>query len=282
MSTTNREKVYETWLKCQRLSDDISTTSHEREAASTKAKELRKKLDALDGETKPAANAARFRSLVKQGKALIEEQVNVNWKLGELASTIDKEYGQNKLKEFADEIGVSASSLKDCRTTYIAWPQKAGRPAFSIARALNPHPFRFDVLAKNPNITQAEAKAKVQEYWEKNAKQKQKKRPAVHVRGSGCNYDADDPRDVAEPGDTPAEIRKSIFDNRVSEGLRHAKEIWEGRPALYGMENADDSEITIEIIDAAGSVANAWLELVDKLQKRSDAHKQKTSLHLAN
>src|SRR5258706_8921784 len=76
---TQRAKVYETWLKCLRLSNDSTTTGHERQAAQVKSIKLRKQLDA----TAPATNLAGFRALVKQGKALLEEQENINWKLGE-------------------------------------------------------------------------------------------------------------------------------------------------------------------------------------------------------
>ena len=118
----DRNKLYETWLKCTRLAEDTSTTEHEREAARTKAKELRAKLD----ESEPKSNAIGFRELVKEGKQLIEEQTNVNWKLGELASKCDKEYGAGKLQQLAEELEIPYSTLRSYRATFIAWPQKVG------------------------------------------------------------------------------------------------------------------------------------------------------------
>lgn len=177
MTDTQRAKVYDTWLKCTRLSNDSRTPTHEREAARVKSIELRAKLDAMDGEAAPATSLAAYRALVKQGKALLDEQENINWKLGELASQVDKQYGKAKLKEFADELEVSHSMLKDCRTTYLAWPQKAGRPAFWVARTLNAHPRHVELFEKNPDMTVQEARAKVQEYRERQAAKAEQELP---------------------------------------------------------------------------------------------------------
>jgi hypothetical protein len=256
ITTDQRAKVYETWLKCLRLSNDSATTPHEREAAHLKSLELRAKLDAMGGETKPAADPARYRALVKQGKALLEEQDNVNWKLGELASQVDKEYGQDKLKEFADELGVSTSSLKDCRTTYIAWPEKARRPAFSIARALNPHPRKFEIVEKKPDITFREAREKMQEYREREAARAAKfaKKSNGTSRAVTSEPDADD---------TPEQTWQRSLSNAAGEAVA-LRAYW---TRIFG--DWQKFKAPSDLVTLAKQAATAWVELAADLSKSS-------------
>jgi hypothetical protein len=142
--------------KAENLANDRNAPAGERSNARAVADKLQIKLD--------KASPAAYRDLVKQGKVLIEEQVNINWKLGELASQVDKEYGSGKLQDFADDIDVNYSTLKNCRTTFLAYPEKARRRAFSVCSALNPHPRRLDILEKNPSLTTRQARTKMAEY----------------------------------------------------------------------------------------------------------------------
>lgn len=188
---SQRAKVYDTWLKCLRLSNDRTTTAHEREAARVKSIELRAKLDAMDEETAPATNLARFRALVKQGKALLEEQDNINWKLGELASQVDKEYGKDKLQEFADELELKKQFLINCRTTFIAWPQKTVRTVFRFVRLST-----VIRVVSRLYITWREARETMRKYREREAAKDDAKATAAKK----CNGES---RAVAPP--EPAE-----------------------------------------------------------------------------
>jgi hypothetical protein len=75
-----------------------------------------------------------------------------------------------------------------------------------------------------------------------------------------CDFNGEDPGDVAEPGDTPEMIRRTIFLYRASEALRHARE--------NGFDKASASEIDEEIISAALAVAQAWSDQLSALRAK--------------
>jgi hypothetical protein len=78
---------------------------------------------------------------------------------------------------------------------------------------------------------------------------------------SACDFNSEDPADVAEPGDSPEKIRRQIFLNRAAEALRHARE--------NGFDNVLACEITDEIIAASLKAAEAWADLTSDLQRRA-------------
>jgi hypothetical protein len=84
--------------------------------------------------------------------------------------------------------------------------------------------------------------------------------------GNPCDFNGEDPEDVAEPGDSMEIIRRRIFLYRTSEVLRHAEE--------HGFDVADDSEIDREIINAAKACADAWIEVHKQLVKRHAKEKR--------
>ena len=77
---------------------------------------------------------------------------------------------------------------------------------------------------------------------------------------SACDFNAEDPGDVAEEGDSDEDIRHRIFMHRASEALRHAEQ--------NGFEKAATKEITKEIIQIALAAAEAWSSLTSELQRR--------------
>ena len=78
---------------------------------------------------------------------------------------------------------------------------------------------------------------------------------------SACDFNIEDPGDVAEPGDSPEKIRRQIFLNRASEALRHARE--------NGFDKVVASEITPEIIAASSKAAGAWAAVKIDLLRRA-------------
>jgi hypothetical protein len=163
ISWKEEEKLRTTRRKCLRLARDPSVTKEEKETAETKAEELRLKIIELTN-TDPDKKDDEYDKLVTEGISFTIEQTDINWKLGELATRVDKKYGEGRLKQFAEDIGIKYQSLINCRTTLLAWPQKTGRPVFSIAEALNPHPNRFKIIESFPNITREEARKRMQQF----------------------------------------------------------------------------------------------------------------------
>lgn len=121
-------------------------------------------------------NLESYLNFVMLGRKAVERQSRDNWRIGELAAQVETAYGEAKLEKYADDIGIDYSVLKHCRTTYIAWSQKAGCTAFWTANVLNPHPDRFKIFETNPKITQKQARETMQAWRVKqNAAEYQEK-----------------------------------------------------------------------------------------------------------
>lgn len=87
----------------------------------------------------------------------------------------------------------------------------------------------------------------------------------VFLRKLGCNYNPENPEHVAEPNDTPEEVRRRVFLYHAEDSVRHAKE--------NGFDKAKNSEIDDEIISAAQAAAEAWADLHQQLLARHTARK---------
>lgn len=72
------------------------------------------------------------------------------WKLGDLALEIEIAYGEKRLQEFADKVGVSHSSMKVYRWVAGAYenPTRIGNLSWSHHRAVADHPDRLQMLAE--------------------------------------------------------------------------------------------------------------------------------------
>jgi hypothetical protein len=122
----------------------------------------------------------KFDIAVKEGKQIMTlvRTKQDQWRLGELADRIEPKYGDQTLQKFAGAINCEYVLLKDYRTTFQAWPEKAGRPAFQIARALNPHPQRFRIVNNEPNLTLRQARHKMK-MWRMEHRQPRTQTPAM-------------------------------------------------------------------------------------------------------
>lgn len=105
-----------------------------------------------------------YDSLVHEGREVLEKQENLNWLLGELAAKVENKYGEGRLQQYADDIDMDYTTLRDYRYTVKCWPQSVGRPTFlAVARALASQPDRYEIVAKNPKITVRQARKLVQD-----------------------------------------------------------------------------------------------------------------------
>jgi hypothetical protein len=188
--------------KCERLAKDKSTTEHERTNAAAMAEKIRKQLAPHIGKD------PKWNDYVKRGKELVKQHDNIQWELGDLVlREVQKDYGEDALGVYAEEIGINASTLKNYRSAALAWPQKDRRRSFSVCSELNAHPQREQVLEKleqKDKATKAEAREAMKKYNEKKA--------ATEVK------EADEPEEepaAPEPKQTHAE--------KVLELLRESK-----------------------------------------------------------
>jgi hypothetical protein len=116
---------------------------------------------------------------VKLGKKLVLKLRDYQLELGELADGLEPRYGEATLLQFAADIGIDYETLKTYRTTYRAWRDEPGRPAsFSVARALNRHPDKYEVYQENPTMSVADAKQVMVAHREELGLDKKRKRGA--------------------------------------------------------------------------------------------------------
>jgi hypothetical protein len=182
------KKLSERRDKAYRLSRDKSTTKHERENAARKVKELEEQIKKAQAES---TTEKQYLLYVQQGKEAFTKREEMNWIIGELAATkVQKEYGKGRLRQYAEDIGMNYSTLSHCRTTYIKWPQKTGRPVFWVANALNPHPDRLKIAQQQPELTKQKAQEIISEW---NQKKNEGKPPRKSKKKSKANGKDDHP-----------------------------------------------------------------------------------------
>jgi hypothetical protein len=115
----------------------------------------------------PVDEAALYASYVVEGKTAAKHQ----WTLGDLAiqvSELKKVYGEKTLERYAEDIGVEFSTLQGYRWTAAAWPEKLGRPNFSVGHALAKHPDRVALVKADPYMRCEEAREIMRNYKESN------------------------------------------------------------------------------------------------------------------
>lgn len=99
-----------------------------------------------------------YESLVKQGRQAAKSQ----WVLGDLASKVETAYGEGKLQEYADDIGVEYPTLKDYRRVAVAY-EKGERSTdlpWSVYRILAGQDDRAE-LVQDTALTASAARALV-------------------------------------------------------------------------------------------------------------------------
>jgi hypothetical protein len=119
---------------------------------------------------------ATFRKVdIERGKALVADLSNNQYALGDLASKIDKRYGDDTLGEFAEAIGISYNTLKGYRYVWRKWNDSKVKPRnFSVAKALASYKNKDQYIKQYPNATEEEARAYVKKE-RKEAREKKEK-----------------------------------------------------------------------------------------------------------
>ena len=65
-----------------------------------------------------------YDAAVAEAKQITQNMETAEWgrmRLGELASQVETQYGENKLKQFAKDIGMALCTLERSRSVYRAW-----------------------------------------------------------------------------------------------------------------------------------------------------------------
>jgi hypothetical protein len=98
-----------------------------------------------------------YTGYVEAGRNAVKHQ----WTLGDLAIQVTslKSYGDAKLATYAEDIGIEYATLGGYMSVAKAWPKNCGRPQFSIASTLRSHPHKEAIVAADPAMTVAKARA---------------------------------------------------------------------------------------------------------------------------
>jgi hypothetical protein len=106
---------------------------------------------------------------VEKGRNLVSSMKESQFELGLIAYQLEPQYAKQTLERYAEAIGIDYGTLKSYRTAYRAWKDMPVRPkSFSVAKALNRHPRRAEIVQENPNITVNEAEAKMREWRQRD------------------------------------------------------------------------------------------------------------------
>jgi len=97
---------------------------------------------------------------VVEAKKIMLDISDKQWQLGDLANRLEPKYGERTLHKFANEIGMSVTTLQIRRAVARAWPESFRRRniSFGIAQSLIAHPDRFKIVDETPSLTVEEAR----------------------------------------------------------------------------------------------------------------------------
>jgi hypothetical protein len=149
-----------------------------------------------------------YLAAVKEGKDIVADLSGKQWALGDLAARVEKSYGENRLKRFAEDINFPGSfcTLGRYRTVCLAFPKTGVRPRFfASAQILQKHGDRIAIVERDPAISKAEAR-ELMRGW--RAEQKGTASPAAEavdeVDDDGTDDDLEEAADDLEAMDTSA------------------------------------------------------------------------------
>ena len=86
-----------------------------------------------------------------------------NWRIGEIAASVETRYGEQTLQKLAEDSGIEYSALLVCRTVNLAWPfsARAENVSWTVHRAFASQSDRT-MLIKQKKWTAKEAREEVQ------------------------------------------------------------------------------------------------------------------------
>ena len=108
---------------------------------------------------------------LKKAKHVTTIMSGQQWVLGDLADKVEKVYGENRLKQFAEDINYRGNvcTLERCRDVCRAFPKTGADPGFSLRLNCSQHiPVAFEIVERNPDISKAEARELMRQWRAEN------------------------------------------------------------------------------------------------------------------
>jgi hypothetical protein len=121
-----------------------------------------------DATVNVVGGVADYDDWVAEAKRLIEAMQYYERKLGELADRVETKYDEEKLAEFARDIGVELTSVIRWRSVYRAYKDAPKEileeTSPGVLQALQGHPGRYEILEQNHDLTVREARTRMKDY----------------------------------------------------------------------------------------------------------------------
>src|SRR5262249_56131952 len=143
----------------------MTTTTDFKSGEEKHMEEVREtKAPATDTSAPTDIDEAEYRDAVERGKAACASVSEKQWELGDLAATVTKVYGENRLERFAEDINFPGApcTLGRYRSVCLAFPKTGGRPRFFASAQILQKAAHDDTIQKivtaNPNISASEAR----------------------------------------------------------------------------------------------------------------------------
>jgi hypothetical protein len=148
------------------------------------------------GPTEATVTFIKYEVARDECKAIRERAERDHWRLGEIAHKVETRYDERTLAKLSKDSGFADCTLERHRSVYRAWMEKPalGPVLYSVLRALQDHPDRYNIVTENPKLTQAKAREIMQAWRAEN--------PSTATATEEADQD-DDLLDEAEPGPTP-------------------------------------------------------------------------------
>jgi hypothetical protein len=149
---------------------------------------------------KRPAPAIPWDEAVAEARQLIATADKNDWRLAQLAHEVDTAYGKNRLAEFATAIGLAHCTVERRRSTYRNWepilkadPGLVSDLKYSVARALEKHPKREELIKANRTMSKRQATQLMEAYLDNNKTESAEERwwTGLLMRASKATMDED-------------------------------------------------------------------------------------------
>lgn len=98
--------------------------------------------------TKKGGSVESYEELVAEGQRIVKQDTDNKWTLGDLTLKVEKQYGENKLGQYATDIDIEYSTLRSYRAVAKAWPKmsRSGTHSWTVHRELSARDDRFELI----------------------------------------------------------------------------------------------------------------------------------------
>jgi hypothetical protein len=206
---------------------------------------------------KPKIDLTAYNSAVRTARAAVKRAGIANWVIGDAALTVGTKYSENKLGQFADDIGVELPSVRNMRTVSAAYQADA------IARDLQSWTV-YGVFASQDDRYALIAAGNDGKPWSVSA---------ARALVKGRNESAESPAEMpggSESDESPAEV--SDLEKARAEVQRLEGELLKARAKLAKLEAGIKQQLPMLAADGTDSLAATVPAPIQHSERSVPAH----------